>query len=791
MQLSLLLLSMLASEDPVRWRRWEASFTEGYREDAPTEPPETASAAACTMAEVVMVTSKGYIPPSMEGMPCGQCIMQCTIASLGPSCALACASNGTSLPARGMYINTTVVCSVPTEPLRAAHMHRFLATEGLAAGARFTDEIGAFVDKHDPIINITRADYWKPGSPLHEHLARFGPVREQLTYVAHFLTYRRALEWYLRQNPADDACLLMLEDDVERSGLNNRSLSEMIRAAPDFTAFFFEWCYGNPADAVEVGPGMYKEIAACCSAAIAWSPRGIREFLEFANVHGPSVIDVLTEKYAQTAGKPSCLYSVPLVLKQRAYDGMTMRSRTAADAAKQAWLEPKGELRPSRLLQVPSQRSTEGVIEVDGIYRYRGSDRGRDEGDRPHRKKDAELRRDAGARPPCFTIPEHFEPGAWRGNWVLDRRVTEAFFAPECPFYGDLFPLAGGDFDVPSLGNPDQDEHRLAFQSHSCNSSFYSSRELRLLLANRTVMFFGDSVSLGMATNLACALWKATEGQHATQHIRAAQDAMEQATEPSRCFKFLDEQIVCWISAATCAKFGSDKPNSRFCAQTDLRSLGHAITGASDFLRPNDVVVANAGVEFFVDNLFDQGLLLAELEGLCANVRFWGGAAPLVIWRETAAQNWAQARFPSSPNDSVLKCEALPHDWLEAAEPHAWMSQYNPYNIFLEPTLAECAGVRRLPVWLPSAMLGLKDRIGRRGECTHYFGPGSAHALWNTMLLDVLRNHETQAHPFTATVMDMRLTTEQGAARHSERWKGILSLLEGMEADGSGDVASG
>jgi hypothetical protein len=39
--------------------------------------------------------------------------------------------------------------------------------------------------------------------------------------------------------------------------------------------------------------------------------------------------------------------------------------------------------------------------------------------------------------------------------------------------------------------------------------------------------------------------------------------------------------------------------------------------------------------------------------------------------------------------------------------------------------------------------------------------------------------------------MDMRLTTEQGAARHSERWKGILSLLEGMEADGSGDVASG
>ena len=161
-------------------------------------------------------------------------------------------------------------------------------------------------------------------------------MREQLTYVAHFLTYRRALEWYLRQNPADDACLLMLEDDVERSGRNNRSLSEIVRAAPDFTAFFFEWCYGNPADAVEVGPGMYKEIAACCSAAIAWSPRGIREFLAFTSAHGPSVIDVLTELYGQTDGKSSCLYVLPPVLAQTPHlssGGITGTAADAADAA--------------------------------------------------------------------------------------------------------------------------------------------------------------------------------------------------------------------------------------------------------------------------------------------------------------------------------------------------------------------------------------------------------------------------------------------------------------------------
>ncbi len=116
-----------------------------------------------------------------------------------------------------MYINTTVVCMVPTDPLQTARMRRFVATEGLATGVRFANEIGVFVDTQDPIINIRRAN-WKPGSPFPDYLGRFGPEWGQQIYVAHFLTYRRALEWYLRQKPADDARLLMLEDDIERSG---------------------------------------------------------------------------------------------------------------------------------------------------------------------------------------------------------------------------------------------------------------------------------------------------------------------------------------------------------------------------------------------------------------------------------------------------------------------------------------------------------------------------------------------------------------------------------------------
>ena len=379
----------------------------------------------------------------------------------------------------------------------------------------------------------------------------------------------------------------------------------------------------------------------------------------------------------------------------------------------------------------------------------------------------------ADSRPPCFTLPEHFEPSAWRGDWVLDRRATETFFAPECPYYGDL------NWGAHHAGNLDQDEHRLAFRSHSCQSSSYTSHELRMLLANRTVVFFGDSVSLGMANNLACALWKATVGQQVARHIRAPRDGddgMERPTEPSRCFMFSEGQIVCWISAAKCANFGYEGAKSRYCADTYLRSLGHAMNGAVDFLGPNDVVVANAGVHFNVDNARDQALLWAEVEGLCANVGLWGEAAPLVVWRENAAQNWERGRFPYSPNKSVVECEVWPDDWLEAAEP--WMSEYNPYNLFLEPLLANCAGIRRLPVWLPSAMLGLADRVGKRGDCTHYFGPGSAHGLWNTMLLDVLHNHKTR----TYTPTHARTAREQEAdgPSYSERWRGILLLLDGV-----------
>jgi hypothetical protein len=235
-----------------------------------------------------------------------------------------------------MYINTTVACVVPTEQPRTANMRQFFAREGLSAGARFTYDIGVFVNKNDPIVNVTRAEKWKLLTPFHERLARDGPVQSQLVYVAHYLTYTRALEWYLRQNPAEDACLLMLEDDVGRSGQDGRNLSEIVRAAPDFAALFLQWCYGQPWNGVEVAPGMYKGIAAACTAAIVWSPRGIREFLAFTSAHGPSVIDVLTELYGQTVGKSSCLYVLPPVLAQTPHlssGGITGTATDAADVA--------------------------------------------------------------------------------------------------------------------------------------------------------------------------------------------------------------------------------------------------------------------------------------------------------------------------------------------------------------------------------------------------------------------------------------------------------------------------
>jgi hypothetical protein len=217
-------------------------------------------------------------------------------------------------------------------------MRQFFAREGLSAGARFTYDIGVFVNKYDPIINVTRAEKWKLLTPFHERLARDGLVQSQLMYVAHYLTYTRALEWYLRQNPAEDACLLMLEDDVGRSAHDGRSLSEIVRAAPDFAALFLQWCYGQPWNGVEVAPGMYSGIAAACTAAVVWSPRGIREFLAFANEHGPAAIDTLTEMYGQTDGKSACLYAQPPPLSQNASLSSSSTTGSAKEAADSAFV---------------------------------------------------------------------------------------------------------------------------------------------------------------------------------------------------------------------------------------------------------------------------------------------------------------------------------------------------------------------------------------------------------------------------------------------------------------------
>jgi hypothetical protein len=222
---------------------------------------------------------------------------------------------------------------------------------------------------------------------------------------------------------------------------------------------------------------------------------------------------------------------------------------------------------------------------------------------------------------------------------------------------------------------------------------------------------------------------------------------MEKTVHPSRCFKFADAQIVCWLQAAWCKAGGLDvADNSRFCKETWGRSLGDAMQGAAGFLGRNDIVVANAGIHFNIDGISDRAHLLAELEGVCTNLGIWDEAErPLVVWRESAPQGWATGRFPydlsmADNNISVFDCEAWPDDWVDVAEP--WMSEYNPYNRFFESALAECDGVRRLPVWLPSAMLGSADRVAARGDCTHYFPSGSAYSLWNTMLLDLLRSHD-------------------------------------------------
>ena len=345
-------------------------------------------------------------------------------------------------------------------------------------------------------------------------------------------------------------------------------------------------------------------------------------------------------------------------------------------------------------------------------------------------------------RPPCFSQSDHFQSSIWYGEWALDRNLTEPFFAPDCPWFAKR---NQGDWLGRHAKYPDQEEHRLVFKSEFCHLIYPSAQELRTRLANRTVIFLGDSVSLQMALALACALWKVTASDGSPSEIVRSVNGEEnivETAERSRCMRFFDSQVVCWVSAGKCCIHAVDHTT---CQRTCARTLGHALAQWGNILTAADVMIANVGVHFNIDKLQDMALIDAEIEGFCSSYKTLlddrgADMLPTMVFRESGPQLWPKGRYHY--NRSLLQsCAAWPDEWFWKAKP--WDSTYNPYNSMVNELLENClprtpARFSRLPVWFPTAQLGIHDLLPVAGDCTHYFGPGSANSLWNSMLLNLL-----------------------------------------------------
>lgn len=345
----------------------------------------------------------------------------------------------------------------------------------------------------------------------------------------------------------------------------------------------------------------------------------------------------------------------------------------------------------------------------------------------------------------CFTSVDDFEPSSWQGAWTLNRTATATFFVPDCPWHA-------------KVKDSDTDEHRLAYRPTDCRLDYVGSSELHAILANRTVVFLGDSVSLGMAQNLMCALWKAmaADGAQApTLYSRMVpnENGIRETSERSRCVLFTNNTSVCWVSAGKCCSpgfFGGKWACGRPCE----RRLGASLRALADAaaLTAHDVIVVNVGVHYDIDSPTEQQSLAREISSLCFGervVRERYRTPPTVIFRETGPQHWRSGRYNYwknifEPNEG---CRDYPVGWTDSEEPLG--PRFNPYNHFTNRLLrARCQRLLTLPVWFPSALLGVRDRGGKEGDCTHFYGPGSAYTLWNTMLLRLLRQvpNEPAAH---------------------------------------------
>ena len=184
----------------------------------------------------------------------------------------------------------TIVCCTPDKPERKEHMRALCLREGLEP--LFTTDLGLFVHKASCG-------------------ALTGSFPENPAYKAHYLTYIRALRYFIATGRA---YLVLFEDDVVRADGGAVSVERIIAEAPPFDLLVLEYCYAS----CHAGSGAryLTGLRAACTGACVYSLAGARAFVAFA-ASKHMVIDWLTPLYAETArGSQRTLYLSPPAFKQ-------------------------------------------------------------------------------------------------------------------------------------------------------------------------------------------------------------------------------------------------------------------------------------------------------------------------------------------------------------------------------------------------------------------------------------------------------------------------------------------
>ena len=290
----------------------------------------------------------------------------------------------------------------------------------------------------------------------------------------------------------------------------------------------------------------------------------------------------------------------------------------------------------------------------------------------------------------------------------------------------------------------------------------FTARRLLNLLAGRTLVLLGDSVTEQHFHSLACALL-GSDANHSnrtpTWWPRAA--AAAELWKTRTCIPFAHEFVLCYMTAGKVNELNSPRP---WILSAKLRQA----------LQPTDIVLLNVGVHFH-----DASAAASHYEQLAgpllhtastakartsstphvASPSLHDDDAPVVIFRETAPQHFAGGVYPPT-GSGTHGCVPLPSRWADAPD-------RNKYNEAINP-LAKRDGVPVLRIWASSALMHA-DHLNPPTDCTHWILPGVPDH-WTEQLYAMLRADDAKLlRPIVprGTKQTTRLTRRWAALRRA------------------------